>query len=408
MKNKNQYKYILIVSFIELMFMLFAQNNLYAKTVYHKDLLPIVPRIIGMGDGFTAQASGLYSLWTNPAGLSKKFVNHLESNSEVTAFAFSFWVEPYPQDVSKFFNNFMSKNIEKSLSILNTTGIAFGFPIYGGYLIQNHWGSLGFGIANSFDTDVYTPDSFYSVQTLLVDQFQFMAGYSYQFYVSDFFIRLGATVRPLFRTYNGIKGSEVNTTLLRSGDMSKVVEKFDGLHGFAIGQDVGLQIEWRGISLGVDIHNIFTPIFYTEANTVDYFSGSAKTLKPDNYFVLPLYLNLGIAYNLSSFNNYTFLWLEEYFDFTVYLQFTDPFYLSYLEYNRRPNFASRVHMGIEFEVLKPFVKMQLGFNKGGPTFGMGFDIWVVDISFALYTQESGEDIRERTTPGFVLETAFRW
>ncbi len=403
-KEQCRYKYILLFS-VWFVGMLSVQGTVYAKTVYHKDVLPIVPRIMGMGNGFSAQASGFHSLWTNPAGLAKKYVTHFEKDSEITAFSFTFWTEPYPGDVKKVFDNFFEKNFSSSLKVLNTTGIALGFPISGGYISQKRWGSFGFGIINSFNTDVYTPDSYYSVRAILVDQLQFMAGYAYQFHFSNILLRLGVTARPLFRTYNELSGGEANVAILNSGDIAQAFDAFTGLHGFAIGHDAGLQLEWMGVTFGADIHNIFTPIVYTEAKTADYFSGKATTKSPSDYYVLPLYVNLGIAYNMTAAN---LIWLEQYFDVTVYLQFTDPFYLSYLESSRKPDFVSRIHTGVEFEILKPFITMQVGANKGGPTFGMGFDIWYVDIAFTIYTQESGGNIRERTTPGFALETAFRW
>lgn len=376
----------------------------FPRTVYHQDLQPVDPRIMGMGNGYTAIASGLASLWTNPAGLSKEVVTHLEKKDVVTAFSFSFWTQPFPGEVIGTLGGFFQGNFD-GLNLLTSTGMRLGFQMSGGYITQGTWGSLGLGLMNITDVDMHSTGSISVLKSKLIDQFQFMVGYGYQFIFSNFLIRFGASVRPLLRSTSSMKTLDILEEFSNRGDISKALDSFYGYHGFGFANDVGMQFEWEGLMLGVDVHNIYTPLFYTEAPVIQFFTGAGGMASPSDYFVFPLSMNIGVAYNMSITE---WQWLEQYFDATVYFQFTDPFYFSVEPGEKKPEFFTRMHFGLEFEILKPFITIQVGMNKGAPTFGMGFDIWLVDLAFSVYTEEAGKNLRERTTPGFAVELAFRW
>ncbi len=374
-----------------------------AQDIYHRDIQAINPRVMGMGNGFTAQASGLHALVTNPAGIARSFTAHLERRSEVTAFSLSLWTQPYPAELFSALGQFINGD-GAGLNVFGTTGVQVGADLHGGYLTQNPWGSLAFSLSSITDVDSHTDSSFDFLVGTAISKVQFAAGYAYEFDLSGILLRLGASVRPLFQTHNSLTRRGVFTEYVNAGnDPFVVFNSLEGLHGFSVAHDVGVQLEWAGFTIGADLHNAYAPIFYTSGAFAEYITTFAGT-PPANSYRFPLTMNIALAYNLEI---PAIDWLEQYFDFTLYFQLTDPFFLSVPAGETTPNFLTRINTGVEFEVVKPFIKVQVGMNKGGPTFGMGFDVWWFDLSFALYTEEKG-DIRERTTPGFVTELAFRW
>ncbi len=374
-----------------------------AQDIYHEDIQSVNPRIMGMGNGFTAQSSGLRALVTNPAGIARSFVSHLERKSEVTAFSISLWTQPYPGELFGALGQF-SAGDAAGLSVFGTTGARVGLDLHGGYLTQKPWGSLAFSLSSITDVESNTEGSLDFLVGTGVSKLQFAIGYAYEFELSGILLRLGASARPLFQTHNSLTRRGVFTSYIESGnDPFVILNSLEGLHGFSVAHDVGVQLEWAGFTIGADLHNAYAPIFYTQGAFSDYITTFAGSTPSDSYR-FPLTMNIAIAYNLEI---QAIDWLEQYFDFTLYFQLTDPFYLSVQPGDTNPNFLTRINTGIEFEIVKPFIKVQAGINKGGPTFGMGFDVWWFDLSFALYTEEEG-DIRERTTPGFVAELAFRW
>lgn len=405
----NKIKNLLLVSLL----VLFIVIPSTAELVKHKDIKPFIPSIMAMGNGFTAQAHGLYSLWTNPAGIlsTENYVQHDVNSTEITAFSITVHSQPYPTDVYDMIMNFgnilddpASKEVDEAINQLYLSGIRGGFSLYGGFVHQfNYWGGIASALSTTTESYAYTLGSLFTSQIEVVNQTELMFGYAYPFRFETLKINIGAAVRPLFRSSNSLDSRTILEIMTSNGNLDVLAEGLVGLHGWGIGFDVGVQLQWQNILFGIDVRDIYTPLFYSDANLVDYFTFNGFNSVSDNFYMIPLSFDIGVGYRWVPSGR-----IGNILNALIYFQIKDPIGNTNIYPLRTPDFATYIHMGVELIVLPPFFNIQFGFNQGYPTFGLGANLWTFDINLVIYVQEEGLKIRDRTSPGMGLEFAFRW
>ncbi len=66
-----------------------------------------------------------------------------------------------------------------------------------------------------------------------------------------------------------------------------------------------------------------------------------------------------------------------------------------------------VHLGAELKLLN-VLSAWGGMNQGYFTFGVGLDLFVIEINMSMFTRELGSYIGDRASSGATLEVAIRF
>jgi hypothetical protein len=66
-----------------------------------------------------------------------------------------------------------------------------------------------------------------------------------------------------------------------------------------------------------------------------------------------------------------------------------------------------LHGGVELKMLNMFA-LRTGISQGYLTFGAGVRLLVLDLNFALFTQELGAHLGDQPRAGATLDLAIRW
>ena len=402
MKRISITPYILFILLIFLNF-----TSAHAKVIKHTDIKPFVPSIMGMGGGFVAQAYGLPSLWTNPAGLATQYTQHDNNSSEFTVFAINAMTQPYPTDLYNIILGlttvFETQDASSFIDRLLDTGIRGNLSFHTGFITQSKKMGFAFALSNTSSVYAYSFGSILSTHVMGVNQSELMLGYARSFRLrKSINLELGVTVRPLFRTHNEVSATNLLNFLVETFEVTKLIERVESYHGFGVGFDTGAKLAIYGVTFGIAIRDIYTPLFYTKKSITNYFQGIGVSESFADTYIIPLSFDMGISYKIAPDL------LDGIFETVLYVQYTDVLDTTKLDTTRKRDLAYYIHIGSETTLLAPFFKVQLGFNKGYPTFGFKADIWALDISLTVYAQEEGYRIRELTSPGMAAEVAFRW
>lgn len=386
----------------------FVNDYTNAELIKDKDAKPFIPSVMGVGNGAVAQASGITSLWINPAGLAVSMLQHDKNDTEITALSMTLQSQPYPTELYETVMTLLTvseNGVDESVVLLaGKENLRLGVSLYGGATFLTRAGGFGVAFTNTANVFSYSYASPLSITGLAIQQSELMFGYAYPFVKRDLKVNLGVAVRPLLRTRVDLQPPTVLSSVLTSTNVPEFMDRVaDVFQGFAFGFDVGMQLRWKGLLFGLVTRDIYTPIFYRNIKVPQLLTIGVSEGVINDFYMIPLTVDVGIGYQYIPKGT-----LGNFFNVLVYAQLTDAFNAAPVNNYRTEDYIKHLHMGLELAVIPPFFNIQAGINQGYVTFGLGADIWILDIAFVVYTQEEGAKLLDMPSSGMGFEVGFRW
>lgn len=395
-----------------------------SDTYFEKGLSFYSPKILGQGNTFVAEASGLESFEYNPAGLA--------GDSILTIFSGNFnlisnlvqlnddFIDEYNDysgnnvsamnsDVFSFLFN--SENRALVISALmkqasepygNSTyanGLGFASSMASGFTGYG----FGVGLLVNIDSEVYGQELLTSeLDSVLTTSL--LLGYAKSIDLEIIKLDIGMSLRPMYKIRSSSKLTPVVDMLLDESSNDSFFEELDYLTGFGIGVDLGVQAHFMDLSAGISLIDIMgTRIIYYENTYEDIMNGNYLSSDEivDEY-VTPTSIKLGISYNpqFGSFNDYVNPSISADYN----LMFVDE--ASVEDYASQGNFWNNLSLGSNIEFFE-MVTARAGLNQGYVTLGLGLDLFIFEIDAAVYSKELGAIVGDRQQMGAALEFAVR-
>jgi hypothetical protein len=181
------------------------------------------------------------------------------------------------------------------------------------------------------------------------------------------------------------------------------LNSYNALHGYALAIDLGLIIDWGNVKWGTSIRDLLgTRFAYTE----DPFGDIVVSLKDSGGFptggpsvddrITPMDISTGFAYTFG-FKRSKFLTA-----LALHWALCDIFTVA----KEKLPPAGMLHAGAEIEFWKR-LELRAGFNQGYLTFGLGANLWLLDLNLAYFTREMGSQSATRASSGLTVEAAIR-
>ncbi len=418
-----------VILFIGIGFSIFG-----SEFKYDKPFGWVSPEIMAQGGSYTAVAQGFQSLMTNPAGFAynintKRIAtkNHLSDSvvtiqgtdmvtlqeegevvekvqykekGEVTILGINPW---FVGNIFEMMNKLPSFSKDQSsilsfvIEQIQKQDLGFGAQFGGGYVGHG----FGFGLIGTVDGMAPKTRTITSIQGSATATLAFVGGYSYKFDLGPVNLAVGANIRPMWR----VKLTDLNiNSLLGAMKASSALDQFTWLSGWGIGFDLGAIAKWNILTFGLSLRDIaHTRYQYKAANIssgdISPFSGTDYSGLP---YISPMTLRLGVgvkpdfgkANRIIAFKAHT----------EVVIPLIDA---STIDDFEAKSFWASLHLGAEAKLIDIF-SFRVGFSGGYPTVGLGFDLFIAELNFAFYGEESGRRSGDQPQMGASFELVFRF
>lgn len=417
-------KKLLILLFISVTISVFSQDSYVEKPLTFNSA-----KILAVGNTFVANANGLEAFEFNPAGLSdRNSVTFFSGNMNFIANFFQLGddlIDVYNSDPNTTgdADKFLDTNLAYFLdpenranvidALLNqvstpygdqlgANGLGFTSSMSTGFTL----GGIGIGLLFTLDSEVYGEER-HNAELTNVLTTALLLGYSLDFDLGIVGVSAGIGVRPMYKIRSNTGVESVVTFLTPEEDRDPDFDLYDDLTfltGMGVGVDLGVKAHAFGLTAGIAVIDIMgTEIFYSENSISSIRSGDylGESVIDDQYIV-PATLKLGLAYNPEFGNLGKALNPSISLDYNLY--FVDN--ATVQEYAYQGNFWTNLSLGAEVDLFSVFA-IRAGLNQGYATFGLGLDIFILELDAAIYSKELGEEVGERQQMGFVLEFALR-
>lgn len=374
----------------------------FAETIAEIPFLPMSPQVMGKGGSFIADAHGYDSFFYNPAGFSR-------SGGSFTLLAATAWAYSRPDELVGLGQQYAAGTGSSSstLGFLNNQVTAGGFGIGMSAGIGYVGNGLGLGMMIIEDSSLYG-STLLGASGDLTATIGFIGGLSVPFDVLGFKLHAGGDVRPMIRVHAPISNSValgMLSALANGEDLLSPLNSADALYGVGIGIDLGAIAELGWFTFGLSVRDLGGTQFKYNVNTFGTVSSTfgsslrfpaGASVTADQY-VIPMNVGIGVAVHpdLGSFK----YWVDP--SISVDLQDLG----GVLGGDHSIWYA--LHGGAEFKLLNMFA-LRAGLNQGYLTFGAGVKLLVLDLNFALFTQELGAHLGDRPRAGATLDIAVRW
>ena len=387
---------------IALLIVILAAGLAFAAEITEIPFLPMSPEIMGRGGSFIADAHGYNAFFYNPAGFSR------ESGSFTLGDA-TMWVYSRPDALASLGRQFVSGNSTpfSILSFLNNQVTTGGFGIGASFGIGYVGNGLGLGVVLIEDSMLYGP-TLLAMSGDLTFTLGFIGGLSVPFDVLGMKVHVGGDVRPMIRAHALLTNSvalDVITALASGGSMLTALNAADTVYGVGIGLDLGVIAELGWFTFGLSVRdlggtqfkydlNSFGIVFDAITTQVQFPAGTAVT---DDHYVIPMDIALGIGLHP---------------DMGLLNDFFDPSFSVDLHnlvgaLSGTTSFWALLHAGVELKLLSLF-SLRAGYSGGFLTLGAGVKLLIFDMNFAVFTQELGANVGDRSSSGASLNVAIRW
>lgn len=374
----------------------------FPGTIAEIPFLPMSPQVMGMGGSFIADAHGYDSFFYNPAGFSR-------SGGSFTLLSATTWAYSRPDELFGLGQKLSggTSSSSSTLNFLNNQVTTGGFGIGASAGIGYVGNGLGLGMMIIEDSYLYGPDLL-GAQGDLTATVGFIGGLSVPIDVLGFKLHVGGDIRPMIRVHSPISNIVANgvlTALADGNDLLSPLNSADALYGVGIGLDLGAIAELGWFTFGLSVRDLGGTQFKYNKSTFGTFSSTfgsslsfsgGSSVTGDKY-VIPMNVGLGAAFHpdLGAVRH----WVDP--SITIDLQdlagVMDGSYSIWYG----------LHGGAEFKLLNMFT-LRAGLNQGYLTFGTGVKLLVLDLNFALFTQELGAHLGDRPRAGASLDVAIRW
>jgi len=373
---------------IFLLFILQSSLLLSAQAFNFEPISPVIVsgRTAGYGGPYSAIEAGFDTLTTNPAALAyvdKEWsVARLAVN--VSGPLFDLPVIVQSDDMVSSILGLVGDNNGVYIG-MNMTG-----PIAFGKVDRN----FGFGVFNRSIASVDIP-SITRATVLTGEEFLLVGGYGLDVWEKGpHSIAVGLQMKGFFQSFVYESGTAI-TILNTFLDMN--IDGIPAVLSTGFGVDVGMLYRLGDyFSAALTCKDLYTPVFSTRyANIGTYMGGEpdADTL----YDRLPLNLTAGVAYLIPLPDRWTTIsdW-KVMFDYRNSLDILNPLY-------RNP--VLNLAAGTEI-VLLDVVSLRAGISDTYLSTGLGLDLTVCQIDFAMYGTEMGLDPGRRPLLNMVMSVGF--
>lgn len=389
-----------------LMFVLYASTyGLSAETVRQKPFETFEPRVVAQGGSRTAVAEGYFSLFSNPAG----FAN---GDGDVTLLSSSFWMHGDPEHAADMARLLKSGDGSDSLASLGGrfTGQGFGFgaSLGMGYVRKG----LGLGFTAAFDEYYQGPSFPEHITGLLTTEFSLIGGYAVPLHIGWLTMAVGADVRPLVRVYAPLDNTASARMIhyyfgVDAGDGRDPFKNTYALNGTGVAVDAGLLAEAGPFTFGFALRDIFdTQLRYSWNSLADVRSSIRNWgLPAENSilgtdYIIPMSMSLGLAFR-PDFGD-----AADIIDPVVHCEWYDPFGALDDDGIPEPSFLDRLRFGVETRIFRR-LRLWGGWNRGGPSFGAGLRLSVVEIGCAYFSREIVWNSEYHKVTGITLNFSLR-
>ena len=356
------------------------------------DFDPIRPEIVsarlaGYGGPYTTLEAGIDTLSTNPAALA--FVKPEWSFSRIAAN-----VSGPLFDLPAVFQ---SSDIPSAVLdlVAENNGLYVGGEVTGPIAIAKVDKNFGFGIFNRVITNANIPSlskaNVYAGAELLL-----VGGYGMTILNSGpHSLSLGIQVKGFVQTLFDESGNSL-TVLTNFSNMD--ADSIPVVLSTGFGIDAGVLYKLGDLSVGITCKDAFTPVFSTHYANLSAFGGGTPDSSVQFATIDPV-LSAGIAYSIP--------FPEDWFALTslkFMLDYQDIIPL-FKPLHRNP--LLNVALGTEL-VLVNIVSLRAGINETYLTAGVGLDLAIFKIDFAMYGKELGLEPGKRPCLNMAFGLSFEY
>lgn len=353
-------------------------------------LSPKDARSMGMGGGSKVFSSGYQSFFGNPAGYADSRSITL---ADVAAWGY---VRPSPADFSALSE--IAQGDMTPADARTTLGDLIAKNDLGaGASLGFGWTGEGLGLGLTMISEsLATGDDYGTAKASIRNEVSAILGIAFPVALGPFTLTVGADVRTFYRldsTDDWLFSTLADAFLNKSGFNAQISE-LDLLGGSGFAVDGGLTLRIGGFSLGVLVrdygHNLAVGETSIKGIVESYYlpfdGDTALTLAP-RYFV-----GMGFTFNHTK-------WLRS----SIYVETDDP--AGYAQ-KVQDGFSSSFEMlyaGMELSFTR-ILALRAGFNKGLLSFGMGLDLALIELDFAIFSEHPND---EKIRTGIALQAAIR-
>lgn len=379
-----------------------ASGPASAATIAEIPFLPMSPQVMGMGGSFIADAHGYDSFFYNPAGFSR-------SGGSFTLLSATTWAYARPDELFALGQKLSggTGSSSSTLSFLNNQVTSGGFGIGASAGIGYVGNGLGLGMMIIEDSYLYG-SSLMGASGYLTATIGFIGGLSVPFDVLGFRLHVGGDIRPMVRVHAPISNSValgMLTAIADGQDVLAPLNSADTLYGVGVGLDLGAIAELGWFTFGLSVRDVGGTQFKYNQNTFGTFSNTfGSTLRfpggipvTADQYVIPMNVGLGAAFHPDL--GATKYWIDP----SISLDVQD--LGGVLGGSNSLWYA--LHAGAQLRLINMFA-LRTGLNQGYLTFGAGVKLLVLDVNFALFTQELGVHLGDQPRAGATLDVAIRW
>jgi len=381
---------------------LLGSGTAFAGTVTEIPFVPVSPQVMGQGGAFIADAHGYDSFFYNPAGFSRP-------GGSLTVLSATTWAYSRPDELIGLLGRYGAGTGSSSsaLNFLSRQVSSGGFGIGTSAGIGYVGNGLGLGVMMIEDSYLYGPDLM-GAQGDLTATIGFIGGLSVPFDLMGLKVHVGGDLRPMIRVHAPISNLVANgmlTALADGNNLFAPLNSSEALYGVGIGLDLGAIAELGRFTFGVSVRdvggtqfsynkNTFGTFWKTFGSTLGFPGGSSAN---GDRYVIPMNVGLGASFHPDMGA------LAYWVDPSLSIDLQD---LGGVLDGSHPVWYA-LHGGAQFKLLSLFA-LRAGLNQGYLTFGTGVKLFVLDMNFALFTQELGAYLGDRPRSGATLDVAIRW
>jgi len=362
--------------------------------VFLEPVVPTSPTLKAQGGISTANASGYEALFTNPASFA-------EDKASLTLFDFETTANLSLTNLTRILgareswtntNYLDDTNPMASLAndLLTESGLGGNVAFGAGWVGKN------LGIGFNVQSQVMAKGQTLLGSTVNLDNtIQGVIGMGWPFDVGLGTLRLGVALRPMQKIYSAIPATDL---MKYGGDLASYTVS----SGFGLGWDIGARWDYANFRTGLVVRDAGGTLFSfkdfpaSEMISKFGFPSSTGNSSGNTLYRIPTVIGLGTQWvpDMGS--------LASLVQPSVGLDFQIPIKDEFTQ----PSFWTWTHIGAEARFLQ-FLAIRAGMNQGYPTFGLGFQVLVVDFNLAVYSDELGRYSGLGRRPALSLDWAFR-
>lgn len=365
---------------------------LHAEAFTFAPVRPVIvsARTTGFGGSFSALEAGFDTLSTNPAALAyvKEEWSIARLAIEVSGPLFDLPAVAQADDMQTAIINLVNDN----------NGVYIGMNITGPLTFGKVDKNFGFGVFNRTLTTADIPGI--SRATVMAgEEFLLVGGYGLSLYENGpHSIALGLQMKGFFQTFLFERGSTL--TVLNSF-MKLKVNNIPTVLSTGFGVDLGVMYRLNNrFNAAITCQDLYTPVFSTRySNVTNFLSGTPDSTVDTLYDRLSPNLSAGVVYSIPLPEN----WISI-SNWNVMLDYRNA--LDFLKPLHR-NLIMNIAVGTEI-ILLDVVSLRTGISDTYLSTGLGLDLTVCQIDFAMYGKELGIEPGKRPLLNMALSVSFEY